>query len=34
VAAGFAGFVVMRRSTFAGVACGEIVMLAGKWWLG
>ena len=34
VAAGFAGFAVTRRSTFAGVACGEIVMLAGKWWLG
>ena len=34
VAAGFAGFAVARRSTFAGVACGEIVMLAGKWWLG
>jgi hypothetical protein len=23
-----------RRSIFAGVLCGEIVMLAGKWWLG
>jgi hypothetical protein len=23
-----------RRSIFAGVVCGEIVMLAGKWWLG
>ena len=34
VAAGFAGFALARRSTFAGVACGEIVMLAGKWWLG
>jgi hypothetical protein len=34
VAAGFAGFAVTRRSTFAGVACGEIVMLVGKWWLG
>ena len=32
--AGFAAFVVMRRSIFAGVVCGEIVMLAGKWWLG
>jgi hypothetical protein len=29
-----AGFAVARRSTFAGVACGEIVMLVGKWWLG
>jgi branched-subunit amino acid transport protein len=34
VAAGFAVFIVTRRSIFAGVVCGEIVMLAGKWWLG
>ena len=34
VAAGFVGFAAARRSTFAGVALGEIVMLAGKWWLG
>ena len=34
VAAGFAVFIVMRRSIFAGVVCGEIVMLGGKWWLG
>jgi branched-subunit amino acid transport protein len=34
VAAGFAGFVVTRRSIFAGVVCGEMVMLGGKWWLG
>jgi hypothetical protein len=34
VAAGFAAFIVMRRSTLAGVVCGELVMLAGKWWLG
>jgi Branched-chain amino acid transport protein (AzlD) len=34
VAAGFAVFIVTRRSIFAGVACGELVMLAGKWWLG
>ena len=34
VAAGFAGFVAIRRSTLAGVVCGELVMLAGKWWLG
>jgi hypothetical protein len=34
VAAGFVGFLVSRRSIFAGVACGEIVMLTGKWWLG
>jgi branched-subunit amino acid transport protein len=32
--AGFAAFVLTRRSIFAGVVCGEIVMLAGKWWLG
>lgn len=34
VAMGFAGFMVTRRSTLAGVVCGELVMLAGKWWLG
>jgi hypothetical protein len=34
VAAGFAVFIATRRSIFAGVVCGEIVMLAGKWWLG
>ena len=34
VAAGFACFLATRRSIFAGVVCGEIVMLAGKWWLG
>jgi hypothetical protein len=34
VASGFAAFLATRRSTFAGVACGEVVMLAGKWWLG
>ena len=34
VVAGFAVFLATRRSIFAGVACGEIVMLAGKWWLG
>src|SRR3977135_95199 len=34
VASGFAAFLATRRSTFAGVACGEGVMLAGKWWLG
>jgi hypothetical protein len=32
--AGFAAFALMGRSILAGVACGEIVMLAGKWWLG
>ncbi len=34
VVAGFAAFMMTRRSIFAGVVCGEIVMLAGKWWLG
>ena len=34
VAAGFAAFIVTRRSTLAGVVCGELVMVAGKWWLG
>jgi hypothetical protein len=34
VAAGFLAFVLARRSIFAGVACGEIVMLVGQWWLG
>jgi branched-subunit amino acid transport protein len=34
VVAGFTTFLMTRRSIFAGVACGELVMLAGKWWLG
>lgn len=34
VAAGCMVFLVARRSTFAGVLCGELVMVAGKWWLG
>jgi branched-subunit amino acid transport protein len=34
VVAGFAVFMLTRKSIFAGVAVGEIVMLAGKWWLG
>ena len=34
VAVGLLAFAASRRSIFAGVACGEIVMLAGKWWLG
>jgi branched-subunit amino acid transport protein len=34
VAAGFAAFLLSRKSIFAGVACGEIVMLSGRWWLG
>ena len=32
--AGFVAFMLTRRSIFAGVVCGEIVMLAGMWWLG
>lgn len=34
VAAGFAIFMLTRRSIFAGVVGGEVVMLGGKWWLG
>src|SRR5438105_13394290 len=34
VAAGFAAFIVTRRSICAGVVCGELLMLAGTWWLG
>lgn len=34
VAAGFAAFAATGRSTLAGVLCGELLMLAGKWWLG
>ncbi|MEA2914424.1 MAG: hypothetical protein QOJ15_6505 [Bradyrhizobium sp.] len=34
VAAGFLAFIVTRRSTLAGVVCGELVMVAGKSWLG
>ena len=34
VAAGFAVFLLSRKSIFAGVVAGEIVLLAGKWWLG
>jgi len=34
VAAGFLVFMMTRRSIFAGVVSGEIVMVAGKWWLG
>jgi hypothetical protein len=32
--AGFVAFTLTRRSIFAGVVCGEIFMLAGKWWIG
>jgi branched-subunit amino acid transport protein len=31
---GFVVFMLTRRSIFAGVVSGEVVMLAGKWWLG
>ena len=34
VAVGFAAFMLTRRSIFAGVVCGEVTMVAGKWWLG
>src|SRR5258708_26918291 len=34
VVAGFAVFMLSRKSIFAGVISGEIVMLAGKWWMG
>jgi branched-subunit amino acid transport protein len=34
VAAGFAAFVVTRRSILVGVLCGEFLMLTGKWWVG
>jgi hypothetical protein len=34
VAAGFAVFIVTRKSIFAGVLGGELVMLGGKWWMG
>ena len=32
--AGFVAFMLTRRSIFARVVCGEIFMLAGKWWIG
>jgi branched-subunit amino acid transport protein len=34
VVAGFAAFMMARKSIFVGVMAGEAVMLAGKWWLG
>jgi branched-subunit amino acid transport protein len=34
VVAGFAAFMLSRKSIFAGVICGEAVLLAGQWWLG
>jgi hypothetical protein len=34
VRCGFAAFLAMWQSIFAGVVCGELLMVAGKWWLG
>ncbi|MHC2251622.1 branched-subunit amino acid transport protein [Bradyrhizobium embrapense] len=34
VAAGFVAFMLARKSIFAGVIVGEIVLIAGKYWLG
>ena len=34
VATGFAVFMLTRRSIFAGVVCGEVALVAGKWWFG
>lgn len=34
IVAGFAVYVAMRKSVFAGVIAGEIVVIAGEWWLG
>ena len=34
VIVGFLAFISIRKSIFAGVLCGEIVLIAGKWWLG
>ena len=31
---GFAVYLAARKSVFAGVVAGEIVVFAGKWWLG
>jgi len=31
---GFIAFSLTKRSIFAGVVSGEVVMLVGKWWLG
>ena len=31
---GFVVYLAARKSVFAGVVAGEIVVLAGKWWLG
>ncbi|WP_027581220.1 AzlD domain-containing protein [Bradyrhizobium sp. Ai1a-2] len=34
VAAGFAAFMLSRKSIFAGVAIGEVILVGGRWWLG
>jgi branched-subunit amino acid transport protein len=34
VAAGLAVFIATRKSILGGVLAGEVIMLAGKWWLG
>lgn len=34
VAAGFVAFMLARKSIFAGVIVGEIVLIASKYWLG
>lgn len=34
VAVGFAVYLAARKSVFAGVAAGEVVILVGKWWMG
>jgi hypothetical protein len=34
VAVGFVAYLLTRKSVFAGVIAGEIIILAGKWWLG
>jgi hypothetical protein len=31
IAAGFVGFLAIRRSIFAGVAVGEAMLVAGTW---
>jgi len=33
-AVGFAVYLSARKSVFAGVVAGEIVVLGGKWWMG
>lgn len=33
IVVGFVVYIAMRKSVFAGVVAGEIVVIAGKWWL-